>query len=77
MKNELRDAQNDMNNSNVLGLIAGAGRLPFLVANGAKKAGLKVICVSLGDMAERSLADEVHNVKRIKIARINEQINIF
>ena len=44
MKNELRDTQNDiMNNANVLGLIAGAGRLPFLVANGAKKAGLKVI----------------------------------
>lgn len=28
----------------VLGLIAGEGRLPFLVAAGAKQAGLRVIC---------------------------------
>jgi DUF1009 family protein len=70
MNNELRDTQNDiMNNSNVLGLIAGAGRLPFLVADGAKKAGLKVICVSLGDMAEHSLADEVDIFYIVAIAR--------
>lgn len=70
MKNELRDTKNDiMNNSNVLGLIAGAGRLPFLVASGVKKAGLKVICVSLGDMAERSLADEVDVFNIVAIAR--------
>jgi len=36
----------------VLGLIAGGGKLPFLVAEGAKKAGLKVICVGLGETAE-------------------------
>ena len=48
-----------MTDSDVLGLIAGAGRLPFLVAAGAKQAGLRVICVSLGDSAEPSLADEV------------------
>lgn len=70
MNCELRDTQNDiMNNPNVLGLIAGAGRLPFLVANGAKKAGLKVICVSLTEMAENSLADEVDVFYKVAIAR--------
>jgi len=58
-----------MTDSNVLGLIAGAGRLPFLVATGAKQAGLRVICVGLGDSAEPSLADEVDTFYRAGVAR--------
>jgi len=56
-------------NGNVLGLIAGQGRLPFLVAKGAKAAGLKVVCVGLVDNAERSLADEVDVFYKVAIAR--------
>jgi DUF1009 family protein len=58
-----------MSNSDVLGLIAGAGRLPFLVATGAKQAGLRVICVSLGSSAEPSLADEVDAFYKAGLAR--------
>ena len=58
-----------MTDSDVLGLIAGAGRLPFLVAAGAKQAGLRVICVSLGDSAEPSLADEVDAFYKAGVAR--------
>ena len=54
---------------NVLGLIAGQGRLPFLVAQGAKEAGLKVICVGLADNAEPELADEVDVFYSAAIAR--------
>lgn len=48
-----------MNNKQqqVIGLIAGQGRLPFLVAEGAKKAGYRVICAGLADNAEPELAD--------------------
>jgi len=53
----------------VLGLIAGAGRLPFIVADGAKRAGLRVICVGLAETAENSLADEVDVFYRVPIAR--------
>ncbi len=53
----------------VLGLIAGEGRLPFLVAAGAKQAGLRVICVGLAETADRSLADEVDVFYRAAIAR--------
>lgn len=53
----------------VLGLIAGEGRLPFLVAAGAKKAGLKVICVGLADTAEYKLTEEVDVFYRVAIAR--------
>ena len=53
----------------MLGLIAGEGRLPFLVAAGAKQAGLRVICVGLAETADRNLADEVDVFYRAAIAR--------
>ena len=58
-----------MNSEDVLGLIAGEGRLPFLVAAGAREAGLKVVCVGLADNAEPSLADKVDVFSRVAIAR--------
>jgi DUF1009 family protein len=54
---------------NVLGLIAGQGRLPFLVAAGARKAQLKVICVGLAGNAEPGLAGEVDVFYEVAIAR--------
>ncbi|MFZ0034853.1 MAG: UDP-2,3-diacylglucosamine diphosphatase LpxI [Sedimentisphaerales bacterium] len=58
-----------MNSEDVLGLIAGEGRLPFLVAAGAREAGLKVVCVGLADNAEPGLTDEVDVFYRVAIAR--------
>jgi DUF1009 family protein len=54
---------------NVLGLIAGEGRLPFLVAAGAKQAGLKVVCVYIAGNTGRSLANEVDVFYRVAVAR--------
>ena len=48
-----------MSKGNILGLIAGGGRLPFLIADGARAAGLKIICVGLVDYAEPELAGHV------------------
>ena len=48
-----------MASDDILGLIAGQGRLPFLVADGAKRAGLKVVCVGLSDNADPGLANYV------------------
>lgn len=53
----------------IIGLIAGEGRLPFLVAAGAKRAGLKVICVGLTGSVEPSLANEVDVFYNVAIAR--------
>lgn len=53
----------------VLGLIAGQGRLPFLIAAGAKKAGLKVICVGLTDTAGYNLDKEVDVFYTVALAR--------
>jgi DUF1009 family protein len=58
-----------MDSDKVLGLIAGSGRLPFLVASSAKRSGLKVICVGLVDNAERELAEKVDVFYEVAIAR--------
>ncbi|MBA7620780.1 UDP-2,3-diacylglucosamine pyrophosphatase LpxI [subsurface metagenome] len=65
--NDIRDTRNEIRD--VLGLIAGEGRLPFLVAGCAKQSGLKVICVGLENNAEPSLADEVDVFYRVGVAR--------
>ena len=43
----------------VLGLIAGEGRLPYMVADGARRAGFRVVCVGLADSAAPTLAEHV------------------
>jgi len=58
-----------MDSSDVIGLIAGEGRLPFLVAAGARKAGLRIICVGLRDNAQKCLANEVDVFYPVAIAR--------
>ena len=46
-----------MTDKGILGLIAGGGRLPYLVADGARKAGFKVVCVGLVDSVEAELVN--------------------
>jgi hypothetical protein len=58
-----------LSSENVLGLIAGEGRLPFLIAEGAKRAGLKVVCVGLADIVNPSLAQSVDTFYEVAIAR--------
>ena len=45
-----------MSGEKVIGLVAGEGRLPFMVADGARKAGYKVVCIGLIDSASVELA---------------------
>ena len=59
----------DMNKTDVLGLIAGGGRLPFLVTAGAREAGLTVVCVGFADDVEPTLADQVDVFYPVSVAR--------
>jgi DUF1009 family protein len=68
---DFADANHD---KGVLGLIAGGGRLPFLVAAGAKKAGLRVVCVGFMDNVDPTLADHVDVFYRVPIARLGSWI---
>ncbi len=54
---------------NRLGLIAGEGRLPFLIAEGARKAGLDVICVALAGSEQSKLAEKVAVFYKVAVAR--------
>ena len=45
--------------SSPVGLIAGGGRLPFMVAAGARRQGLQVACVGLTGYVDEPLAGEV------------------
>jgi len=58
-----------MSQSEKVGLIAGGGRLPFMVASGARRAGHKVVCVGLAGYVEPALADEVDVFCRAGVAR--------
>jgi DUF1009 family protein len=58
-----------MTDAKTIGLIAGGGRLPFLVAAGARRQGYKVVCVGLADYVEESLAQEVDAFYHVSIAR--------
>jgi UDP-2,3-diacylglucosamine hydrolase len=58
-----------MDSANVVGLIAGQGRLPFMIAEGARRAGAKVVCVGLDGSSEASLAEEVDVFYTVPLAR--------
>ena len=63
--------------SESLGLIAGQGRLPFLVADGARAAGLRVVCAGLADQADESLRGHVDCFYRVPLARPGRWIRAF
>lgn len=58
-----------MKSEKIIGLIAGGGRLPILVSQGAAKAGYRVICAGLGDNPEPQLAKAADFYARVPIAR--------
>ena len=58
-----------MSETNTVGLIAGGGRLPFMVAAGARKAGCRVVCVGLAGYVEPELTGEVDVFCKAAVAR--------
>lgn len=53
-----------------LGLIAGEGKFPFLVARGARAAGRRVVCCAFDGIADPALADEVDEFRRVSFVRL-------
>jgi len=60
-----------------LGLAAGGGQFPFLVARGAKKAGLKVVCLGFRGLAEKELTSEVDRFVWVDFLRIGQWIRVL
>jgi DUF1009 family protein len=57
-----------------LGLIAGEGVFPFLVARGARAAGRKVVCVALAGSASPELVAECDAFHWVSVVRLNSWI---
>ncbi|MEE9293603.1 MAG: UDP-2,3-diacylglucosamine diphosphatase LpxI [Phycisphaerae bacterium] len=64
-------------NSDVVGLIAGAGRFPFMVADGARRAGCRVVIVALRGLADPELASHADSFHWAGLARMGRWIRIF
>jgi DUF1009 family protein len=58
-----------MDEIKILGLIAGGGQLPCMVAEGAKAAGFKVVCVGIDDTVSESLKRDVDVFCTAAVAR--------
>ena len=60
-----------------LGLIAGEGVFPLLVARGARAAGRRVVCAALARNAWPQLADECDEFKWVGITRLGKWIRVL
>src|SRR5256885_1992431 len=63
--------------SDPLGLIAGEGVFPLLVARGARAAGRKVVCAAFAGHAWPDLAAEVDDLRWVGLLRFNQWIKVL
>lgn len=62
---------------NPIGIIAGAGRFPFLVADGARRAGRSVVIVALRGLADPALREHADRFFWSGIVRLGRWIRLF
>jgi len=60
-----------------VGLVAGSGRMPFLVAGGIRRAGRRVIVVALRGWASRRLVDQADAFTWSGVTRLGKWISFF
>lgn len=63
--------------SNPIGLIAGEGAFPVMVARGARAAGRRVVCASLGGFAMPELASHVEVNQPVGLMRIGQWVRVL
>lgn len=63
-----------MNDQKTIGLIAGSTKLPVMVAKNAKNAGMRVICVGLGEIFDPELLNFVDVFYPVPLARLGTWI---
>ncbi len=64
-------------NSEIIGIIAGGGQFPLLIAEAAKKQGVRVVAVAHRDETEPSLSDKVDEIVWIKLGQFGQLIRAF
>jgi len=64
-------------NSRIIGMIAGGGQFPLLIAEAAKKEGMRVIVVAHLDETDPKLSDRVDEIVWIKLGQLGQLIKAF
>ncbi|MBC8418898.1 MAG: UDP-2,3-diacylglucosamine diphosphatase LpxI [Pseudomonadota bacterium] len=64
-------------NSEIIGMIAGGGQFPLLIAEAAKKHGVRMIAVAHHNETEPSLSDKVDEIVWIKLGQLGHLIKAF
>jgi UDP-2,3-diacylglucosamine hydrolase len=64
-------------NSRIIGLIAGGGQFPLLVAEAAKKDGMRIIAVAHLDETDPKLSDRVDDIVWVKLGQLGQLIKAF
>jgi len=73
----LNDSETSKLHGSSLGVIAGAGRFPFMVAQGARQAGCRVVVVGLRGLADPALAGDVDVFRWSGVVRLGSWIRIL
>ena len=60
-----------------LGLLAGSGRFPIVVAQAARRQGMRVYCVGVEGMASEELAEHCDGFDTARLARLGRGIRLF
>ncbi|MCP4190534.1 MAG: LpxI family protein [Planctomycetaceae bacterium] len=71
------DVSVDQNQSERVGLVAGWGRYPIVVAEALRRQGKQVYCLGVKDHADPALADICHDFQQIGIARLGTAVRYF
>ena len=66
-----------MTDNSKIGLLAGWGRLPIIVAEALKQQGYGVYCLGIKDHADARLRELCDDYAEVGIARLGAQINYF
>jgi DUF1009 family protein len=74
-KSEIRNPKSEIQSP--LGLIVGAGRFPFLVADGAKAAGRTIAAVGLKGLADPAIREHVDRFRWSGVVRLGRWLSYF
>ena len=61
----------------IIGLIAGGGQFPIMLADAAKKRGLRVVAVAHLGEADPSLSDKVDEIVWVKLGKLGQLIKVL
>ncbi len=76
MENSPNRNTSDSESKNV-GLIAGSGRYPLLVARALKQAGYRVYCLGTRDQVDPKVADDCHIFETMGLAQFGKAVRFF